>query len=55
MLGLDIYAPVKTRMSFMFRISNLNTEEAVDFIKHRLKIAQAKKTIIEEDAMHIHC
>lgn len=53
MLGLDIYAPVKTRMSFMFRISNLNPEEAAAFIKHRLKIAQADEKMIDDDAMAI--
>ena len=53
MLGLDIYAPVKTRMSFTFRISNLNPDEAALFIKHRLKIAQADEKIIDDDAMAI--
>ena len=52
-LGLDIYAPVKTRMAFMFRTSNLNPEESADFIKHRLKIAGADENIIDEDAMAI--
>ena len=53
MLGLDIYAPVKTRMAFMARTSNLNPEESADFIKHRLKIAEADKDIIDEDAIAI--
>lgn len=53
MLGLDIYAPVKTRMSFMFRISTLDTEESVAFIKHRMKIAKADEKIMDEDAMQI--
>ena len=52
-LGLDIYAPVKTRMAFMFKTSNLNPEESADFIKHRLKIAGADENIIDEDAMAI--
>ncbi len=53
MLGLDIYAPVKTRMAFMARITNLNAEEAAAFVLHRLKIAQADKDIFEKDALEI--
>jgi type II secretory pathway predicted ATPase ExeA len=53
MLGLDIYAPVKTRMSCMFRVASLEPDEALDFIKHRLKIAGADEGIMEEDALHL--
>lgn len=53
MMGLDIFAPVRTRMAFLFRVTRLNAEESVEFIKHRLTIAGAPVTIFDDDALSI--
>ena len=52
-LSLDIFSPIRTRMAFMFRVAKLNSEESIDFIRHRLKIAGAKDDIIQDDALAI--
>lgn len=53
MMGLDIFAPVRTRMAFMFRVARLDAEEAAAFVKYRLKIAGASESIIDDDALAI--
>lgn len=51
MLNLDIYAPVRTRLAYLFKMPGLKDIEAVDFIKHRLKIAEVKGDIFDDDAL----
>lgn len=53
MLDLDIYSPVRTRMSCMFRMPVLNDEESVEFIQHRLKIAEAPEDLFQKEALAI--
>ena len=51
MLSLDVYAPVKTRLAYLSKMPQLIDDEAVTFIKHRLKIADVKGDIFDEEAL----
>jgi len=50
MLELDIYAPVKTRLTCHFSMPRLTIEEAKEFISFRLKLAEADSAIFDSDA-----
>jgi len=51
MLELDIYAPVKTRLTCHFSMPRLTIEEAKEFISFRLKLAEANPVIFDGDAV----
>ena len=51
MLELDIYAPVRTRLSCIFSMPKLSIDNTVDFINYRLKIGGAPKDIFNDDAI----
>jgi type II secretory pathway predicted ATPase ExeA len=53
LMNLDIFSPIRTRMAFMFRVARLDAEESANFIRHRLKIAEAPENIIQDDALAI--
>lgn len=53
MLSLDIYAAVHTRMATSFRMQGLSSEDSLDFIKHRLKSAEADESMFSREAMEI--
>lgn len=51
MLELDIFAPVKTRLSCTFSMPKLSIEDAKEFIAFRLELAQAGKNLFDSDAI----
>lgn len=51
MLELDIFAPVRTRLTCLFPMPRLCLEEAREFIGFRLKLAQAEKNLFEQEAI----
>jgi type II secretory pathway predicted ATPase ExeA len=51
MLELDIFAPVRTRLAYIHRMQKLSIEEAKDFIRFRLKIAEAAPDLFHEEAL----
>jgi general secretion pathway protein A len=51
MLELDIFAPVKTRLTCMFSMPRLTTDEAKEFISFRLSLAEADPALIDGDAV----
>lgn len=51
MLELDVYAPVRTRLTCLFQMPKLSLEHAKEFIEYRLKIAQANPAIFDNDAL----
>jgi type II secretory pathway predicted ATPase ExeA len=50
-LELDIYMPVRTRLTCMFSMPKLSIDEAQNFIRYRLNIAHVKEPLFEEDAL----
>lgn len=50
-LELDIYAPVKTRLTCIFAMPKLTHEEAKEFILFRLKLAEASSNLFDNDAL----
>jgi type II secretory pathway predicted ATPase ExeA len=50
-LELDIFAPVRTRLTCCFKQHPLNSDEAVEFLRYRLEIAQADANIFEQEAL----
>ena len=52
MLELDVYAPVRTRLSCLFQMPKLSLDDAKDFIAYRLETAQAKPEIFDDDAVN---
>jgi type II secretory pathway predicted ATPase ExeA len=52
-LELDIYAPVKTRLTCSFPMPRLSIDEAHAFVDFRLQTAQADKDIFEHEAVEI--
>jgi type II secretory pathway predicted ATPase ExeA len=52
-LELDIFAPVKTRLTCMFPMPRLSIEDARDFVAFRLKFADAKSSIFDADAIDV--
>jgi type II secretory pathway predicted ATPase ExeA len=51
MLELDIFAPVKTRLTFHFLMPRLSHEEAKEFISFRLALAEADPALFDSDAV----
>jgi type II secretory pathway predicted ATPase ExeA len=51
MLELDIFAPVRTRLTCLFPMPRLTIDEAKEFIAARLQMAQADQDIFDPDAV----
>lgn len=51
MLELNIFAPVRTRLSCLFSMPKLNHEDAMEFVRYRLKLAQADATLFDPEAL----
>lgn len=51
MLELDIYTPVRTRLACLFQMPRLSIDEAKEFVKFRLHIAQADENLFEQQAL----
>lgn len=51
MLELDIFMPVKTRLTCLVSMPKLSIDESTEFIKYRMKIAKASADIFHEDAV----
>jgi general secretion pathway protein A len=51
MLELDIFAPVKTRLTCMFSMPRLSLDEAKEFISFRLALAEADPALFDGDAV----
>ncbi len=51
MLELDIFAPVRTRLSCIFPMPKLTVDDARDFIDFRLKLAQADTGLFAPQAL----
>lgn len=51
MLELDIFAPVKTRLTCSFLMQRLSLEDSRDFIAFRLKRAQAPNGLFDQEAL----
>ena len=50
-LELDIFAPVKTRLTCLFSMSKLTLEDAREFILFRLNLAQADQKLFDNEAI----
>ena len=50
-IELDIFKPVRTRLTCMFSMPRLSDEEAKRFIAYRLEIAKANVDIFDHDAL----
>jgi len=51
MLELDVFAPVKTRLTCMFSMPKLTLDDAREFISFRLELAQADPDIFDKEAI----
>lgn len=51
MLELDIFTPVRTRITCLFTMPRLSIDEAKEFITYRLQIAKANPALFEPDAI----
>jgi general secretion pathway protein A len=51
MLELDIFAPVRTRLAYRFRLPKLSIDEAVEFVRFRLNVAEAAPDLFHEQAL----
>lgn len=51
MLELDIFAPVKTRLTCLFPMPKLSIDDAKEFIAFRLEQAQADPALFDRDAL----
>lgn len=51
MLELDIFSPVRTRLSCNFHMPRLSLDEAKEFILFRLELAQADHSIFDGEAV----
>ena len=57
-LQLQMMAPIRTRLTGIFKLNTLSEAESTDFIKYRLTNAQAPETLFNTDAISImssHC
>ena len=50
-LELDIFSPVRTRLSMMCSMPKLSFDAAKEFIAYRLELAQANSSIFDNDAI----
>jgi type II secretory pathway predicted ATPase ExeA len=51
MLELDIFAPVKTRLTCLFTMPKLTFDDAKEFISFRLSLAQADPRLFDNEAV----
>lgn len=51
MLGLDIFTPIRTRLTCLFSMTKLSIEEATQFLLYRLSIAKADCKIFTDEAI----
>lgn len=51
MLELDIFAPVRTRITCQLNMPQLTIDEAKEFIAYRLGITKAGKALFDPDAV----
>ena len=51
MIELDIFTPIRTRLACLFMMPRLTHEETGEFIRFRLKIAQANPNLFDEQAV----
>lgn len=51
MLELDIFSPVRTRLTCLFHMPKLTLDDAKDFITFRLQAAQADKNLFDSEAL----
>jgi general secretion pathway protein A len=51
-LELDVYAPVKTRLAFLFQMPRLSIDDAKQFINFRLEIAEADPHLFDDEAIN---
>lgn len=51
MLELDIFSPVRTRLSFLFSMSKLTIDSAREFIAYRLEQAKVQGSLFNDDAI----
>ena len=51
MLELDIYAPVRTRLTCLFSMPKLTLDDAKEFIAFRLSLAEANAALFDTDAV----
>jgi general secretion pathway protein A len=52
MLELDVYAPVRTRLTCLFPMPKLSIDDAKEFITFRLETAEADPRIFNDDAVN---
>lgn len=52
LLELDVFAPVKTRLTCMFPMPKFSIDDVKEFIAFRLKLAEAPAGIFDDDALH---
>jgi general secretion pathway protein A len=52
MLELDVFAPVKTRLTCLFPMPKLTIDDAKEFIAFRLNLAEAAEGLFDADALH---
>lgn len=50
-LELDVYAPVRTRLTCLFPMPKLSIDDAREFISYRLETAQADPRLFDDDAI----
>ena len=50
-LDLDIFSPVKTRLTSIFSMPKLLYEESVEFLMHRMEVAKANPAIFDQSAI----
>ncbi|MFP4165468.1 MAG: ExeA family protein [Chitinispirillaceae bacterium] len=51
MLELDIFSPVRTRLTCLFQMPRLTLDDAKEFISFRLHAAQAEKSLFDSEAL----
>jgi len=51
MLELDIFSPIKTRLTSMYAMPKLSIDEACRFLRYRLDIAKAEQQLFNDDAI----
>jgi general secretion pathway protein A len=52
MLELDVYAPVKTRLTCLFPMPKFTIDDTKEFIAFRLKLAEAPDGLFDGEALH---
>jgi general secretion pathway protein A len=52
MLELDIFSPVRTRLSCIFSMPKLEIDNAKEFIAYRLELVKAQSNLFDDDAIN---